>query len=493
MDGFGRTEMADTSISSVDHFSADGVRRRGPVTRTLIGDIQQFADFVTVIIMSILVAYFYHIYWLQTEFDFQYYAAAGIIGATGLTALLRRDGYYEFDQLLSPSNSLRAIVSRWFLVILGLLAFGFALKISENFSRVWLFAWTLSTTIIFVISRYLTAPVLKRLSQDGGVFARRIAVVGATMLGQKFSAHISEPENGLSIVGVYRAELASQEEDEKLSAIGDINDLAIAARNGEIDDIVLATPRATKEDMSRLIRRLSMLPVSISMCPNAHWLDHTGGEVTGVGNVNVLSLYRRPLDGWGGIIKNVEDFVLGAIILVLLSPVLLIISLLIKLQGKGPILFAQQRHGFNNAVFKIYKFRTMTVAEDGGEIRQAQLDDPRITPLGKILRRYSLDELPQLLNVIRGEMSLVGPRPHALAHNHQYARTIENYSGRHKVKPGITGWAQVNGYRGETSENEMMEQRVKYDLAYVDNWSLWFDLKILFMTVNAVVFPKNAV
>ena len=135
----------------------------------------------------------------------------------------------------------------------------------------------------------------------------------------------------------------------------------------------------------------------------------------------------------------------------------------------------------------------MTVAEDGEKVEQAKPGDARVTPLGRVLRRYSLDELPQLINVIKGEMSLVGPRPHALAHNHQYARAIENYSGRHKVKPGITGWAQVNGYRGETSENEQMADRVRYDLAYVDNWSLWFDIKILLMTVKAVVFPKNAV
>ena len=142
--------------------------------------------------------------------------------------------------------------------------------------------------------------------------------------------------------------------------------------------------------------------------------------------------------------------------------------------------------------FRIYKFRTMTVAEDGDNVEQAKKDDKRVTKIGRFLRRYSLDELPQLFNVMLGHMSLVGPRPHALAHNHKYARMIENYSGRHKVKPGITGWAQVNGYRGETSENELMEERVRYDLSYIDNWSAWFDVKILFLTVMAVVFPKNA-
>ena len=206
----------------------------------------------------------------------------------------------------------------------------------------------------------------------------------------------------------------------------------------------------------------------------------------------MLSLYRRPLEGWGSILKTLEDRIGGLLLLLLASPLLLAVALCIKLQGRGPILFSQQRHGFNHSVFNIYKFRTMMVAEDGEKVKQATLDDPRITPLGKFLRRYSLDELPQLLNVVKGDMSLVGPRPHALAHNHQYARSVANYSGRHKVKPGITGWAQVNGCRGETSENEMMEERVHYDLQYIDNWSLFFDIKILVLTIKAVLFPKNA-
>lgn len=477
----------------MEDFSKGGVRRRGALERALVGDIIQFVDFVTIIAASVGVAFVYHQYALGLDFDFQYYAAAGIIGATGLTALLRRDGYYEFDRLLSPIGALRAVVSRWVLVVLGLIAFGFALKVSENFSRVWLVSWMTATTVTICATRAAVAHFLRKMSRAGGAFARRIAVVGATSLGAKFAAHAGSTNDGISIVGVFDAGIQTDGDQFDEGVTGDITDLVNAARNGHIDDIVITLPRVKEADMQRLIRRLSNLPVSISICPNVHWLNHTGGAVTPLGGVKVLSLYRRPLEGWGGILKTAEDFVLGSALLLALSPVLLLIAVAIKMQGKGPVLFAQKRHGFNNAVFRIYKFRTMTVAEDGDVVTQAQADDARITPLGKILRRYSLDELPQLFNVVRGEMSLVGPRPHALAHNHQYARIIANYSGRHKVKPGITGWAQVNGYRGETSENVMMEERVRYDLTYVDNWSLWFDIKILVLTVKAVVFPKNAV
>lgn len=479
--------------SDVDNFSTDGVRHRGPVARALFGDIVQFVDFILVILTAVGVAYVYHVYALKTEFDVQYYAAAGIMGATGLTALMRRDGFYDFDQIARAEHSARAIISRWALVLLGLLAFGFALKISENFSRIWLSAWSVTAVLSIIAVRLWANAFVRKMSRDGGVFARRVAVLGATSLGMKFAEQTKGSPSGIIIAGVYNAGLADKGDVNLSDVKGDLNDLAFAARNGEIDDIVIAVPRASTEDMRQLVSKLSILPVSIAICPNIHWLDHLGGAISHVGGVRVLSLYRRPLEGWGSVIKTLEDYVLGSVALILLSPVMLAIAIAIKMQSKGPILFAQKRHGFNNAVFKVYKFRTMTVAEDGDVVTQAKLGDARITPLGGVLRRYSLDELPQLFNVIRGEMSLVGPRPHALAHNHQYATTIENYSGRHKVKPGITGWAQVNGYRGETSENEQMADRVRYDLVYVDNWSLWFDIKILFLTVKAVVFPQNAV
>lgn len=485
-------DMAETGLSDTENL-AHGGRRRSAASRSLFGDLVQFIEFLLVIATSVIVAYVYHAFALGTGFDFQSYAAAGIMGATGLTTLLRRDGFYDFDKLRASSGSFRAIFSRWVLVLLGLLAFAFALKVSENFSRVWLFAWSIAVLVSLVATRLIAASVLRSMSRDGGAFSRRIAIVGATALGDKFAQQVSAGDNGISIAGIYDAELPNNGDEHYEDVKGNLSTLETAARNGEIDDIVIATPRAKREDMDRLVRRLSTLPVSIAICPNVHWLDHTGGAIARVGGASVLSLYRRPLEGWGGVVKTLEDFLLGAALLVVLSPVLIAIALAIRIQDNGPILFAQKRHGFNNAVFKIYKFRTMTVMEDGEEIRQARRDDPRITPFGRFLRRYSLDELPQLINVIRGEMSLVGPRPHALAHNHQYARMIENYSGRHKVKPGITGWAQVNGYRGETSENELMEERVRYDLDYIDNWSLWFDFKILVLTFVAVVFPKNAV
>ncbi|MEL7489024.1 MAG: exopolysaccharide biosynthesis polyprenyl glycosylphosphotransferase [Pseudomonadota bacterium] len=303
---------------------------------------------------------------------------------------------------------------------------------------------------------------------------------------------MKESDQAVHVVGVYRVGAAPSVYEKAFDLTGDLAQLAVLARRGEIDDIVIAKPEISNEEMRSLVNRLAILPVSIMICSCNQWLDHKGGEIMRVGGAPLLSLYRRPLEGWGGLLKTLEDRIGGLLLLALASPLMALIAIGVKMQGKGPVLFSQKRHGFNHSVFNIYKFRTMTVAEDGEEIKQARFNDPRITPLGKILRRYSLDELPQLINVVLGDMSLVGPRPHALAHNHQYAQTVENYSGRHKVKPGITGWAQVNGCRGETSENELMAERVRYDLDYIDNWSIWFDIKILALTVSAVLFPKNA-
>jgi len=475
----------------VNELTENDVSRRAPFSRAVYGDLVQFADFVVVTAASIAVAYLYHHFVLVIDTDVQRFAAAGIVGATGLTALLRRDGYYEFDALLSSSRSMRAVVARWALIILGLIAFGFSLKVTGSFSRFWLFAWTGAVAAALIVGRVVAAAILRRAVREGGVFSRRIAIVGANDIGARFAEHAANPEKAISIVGVFSA----GPEDAAAAGVkpaGDLRALERAARAGDIDDIVIAMPRLSKEGMTSLVNRLSALPVSLAICPNAHWLDHTGGEVVRIGGAPLLTLYRRPLEGWGGVMKCVEDYLIGVTAFIPLAPLMLAIAIAIKIEGKGPVLFTQQRHGFNHKVFRIYKFRTMNVLEDGETIAQAQKTDPRVTRLGAFLRRYSLDELPQIFNVLKGDMSLVGPRPHALAHNHQYALTIENYSGRHKVKPGMTGWAQVNGCRGETSENERMAERVRYDLEYIDNWSLWFDFKIMVLTFAAVLFPKNA-
>lgn len=484
--------MLESELGEAVEVRPAGARRRAPIARPVYGDVVQFLDFLSVTAAAIVVALVYHFYFLGTDVDAQRYLAAGLVGATGITAILRRDGLYDFERLISSSRAIRAVVGRWLMVVLGLLAFGFALKITESFSRAWLFGWTGASAMILVSTRIIAAMVLRRTVSEGGVFSRRIAVIGKNSAAMKFAELAEKGDQAISIVGIYDVDIKDAGKTREFDLTGNLAAIARAARNGDIDDIVIALPDAATADLEALIARLAILPVSVALCPSEHWLRHTGGELARVGSAPLLNLYRRPLEGWGGFLKTLEDKLLGSVFFLLASPLIVVIAIAIRLQGPGPVFFKQRRHGFNNEVFTIYKFRSMTVAEDGETVAQARPGDARVTPLGRFLRRSSLDELPQLFNVMRGEMSLVGPRPHALAHNHAYAKTIENYSGRHKMKPGITGWAQVNGYRGETSENELMAERVRYDLEYIDNWSLWFDLKILVFTVAAVLFPRNA-
>ena len=484
--------MLESGLNDVADLRPAGARRRTPIARAVYGDIVQVVDFLAVTAASIAVALVYHDYVLVAQLDAQRYVAAGLVGATGVTTLLRRDGLYDFERLISSSQAVRAVLGRWLMVILGLIAFGFALKVTESFSRAWLFGWTGSSATILILTRIIAAMILRRTVREGGVFSRRIAVIGKTRAAEKFKELAETGDHAVSVVGVYDVNIKDASTTHAFELTGNLAALVRAARAGDIDDIVIALPDAASSDLNALISRLSILPVSIAICPNEHWLNHTGGELVRIGTAPLLNLYRRPLEGWGGFVKTLEDKLLGSIAFLLAAPAILAIAAAIRLQGSGPVFFRQKRHGFNNEVFTIYKFRTMIVAEDGERVEQAKAGDARVTPLGRVLRRYSLDELPQLINVLRGEMSLVGPRPHALAHNHAYAQTIANYSGRHKMKPGITGWAQVNGYRGETSETEKMAERVRYDLDYIDNWSLWFDLKILVFTIAAVLFPKNA-
>ncbi|MEM9169029.1 MAG: undecaprenyl-phosphate glucose phosphotransferase [Pseudomonadota bacterium] len=464
--------------------------RSAPLGRALAGDVVLFADFALIVVLAGLVA---ALAGLSDPDAWRRHVAAGILGATAFTTLTGRAGGYDFPRLIGPRRVLRSTVARWGLAVCGLAAFAFGLGVTDQFSRIWLGLWSL-TAIGGVVTVHRSAGALLRRAAEGdGAFARRVAVVGDMAAAAKFAERAASAAEPISIVGVFQlAPDCAQDAEPSFDLTGDLARLSALARRGELDDIVVASVDACSAKMTTLMKRLSILPVSVSICAPETWLDHCGGRAERIGDAPVLHLHRRPLEGWGGVLKTVEDRVLGVALLVAASPVLAGVALAVRLSSPGPILFRQKRHGFNHEVFDIYKFRTMTVMENGDVVRQATKDDVRVTPVGRFLRRYSLDELPQLLNVVAGEMSLVGPRPHALAHNHQYARTIENYSGRHKVKPGITGWAQVNGCRGETSDPALMAARVRYDLDYIENWSIGFDLKILVLTVRAVLFPDNA-
>jgi Undecaprenyl-phosphate glucose phosphotransferase len=275
--------------------------------------------------------------------------------------------------------------------------------------------------------------------------------------------------------------------------LGTVNELLGFARRNLIDQIIVALPWDAENRLLAWMKKLRSLPVDVRLCPDMIGFHLPHRQVTHIGGVPMLNVFEKPLAGWNYIVKIMEDRVLAAGILVLIMPLLLVLCALIKLDSRGPVLFRQKRYGFNNEVIEVFKFRTMYVDGcDDQAVAQATKQDPRVTRVGRILRRTSLDELPQFLNVLSGTMSIVGPRPHAVAHNEQYSRLIDEYLARHRVKPGITGWAQVNGLRGETETLDKMEQRVRYDLYYIENWSLLFDIRIILRTLFVGFSHPNA-
>ncbi len=271
-----------------------------------------------------------------------------------------------------------------------------------------------------------------------------------------------------------------------------LHDMLAKGQTGKIDEILIALPASQNHLLDGIVRHFRPLPLDLKIALDFGGRNFPLHELTVIGETSAISVQKKPISEWNVFLKAFEDYVLAFLCVLVFLPAMATIAIAIRLDSKGPVLFRQRRHGVNHKVFEVLKFRTMTAADDGDVVLQAKKHDQRVTRVGRILRRTSLDELPQFFNVLLGDMSIVGPRPHALAHNTYYSAMLDNYASRHRVKPGITGWAQVNGLRGETSDPALMEQRVRYDLEYIENWSLGFDLYILFVTPIFGFFSRQA-
>ena len=371
----------------------------------------------------------------------------------------------------------------------------FLSKRSEDYSRIIVSSWFLIAP--FLISMWRTgATLLLRELRARGYNTRAAAIVGMTELGEQLAMQMkSVPSLGLHTYGFY-----DDRDEERCHPIspalgtraGTLRDLVEAARTGEVDLIYIALPLRAEPRINELLRQLSDTTASVYLAADFFVFDLLHTRWVTLGGVPTMSLHETPFYGVDGWLKRLEDIVVGGAILMVIAIPMLIIGVCVKLTSPGPALFRQRRYGLNGEVIDVLKFRSMTVTEDGDEIKQATKDDPRITNFGAFLRRTNLDELPQFLNVLGGSMSIVGPRPHAVAHNELYRKKVRGYMLRHKVKPGITGWAQVNGWRGETDTLEKMEKRVEHDLDYIRNWSLLWDLQIIFMTVFGSRAWRNA-
>jgi putative colanic acid biosynthesis UDP-glucose lipid carrier transferase len=392
-----------------------------------------------------------------------------------------------------PWRVVRHIATGWLAMAGLLLLFGWASHYLEYFEREVLLTWFWVAPLTQAGAHFLlrsAAPAIREW--QGG--AQRVVIAGMNEQGADLARRMAaDPYANARVLGFFDDRDSSRlEHREEFAVLGKLKNLPAYARSNQVDVIYLSLPMASQSRILALLEGLRDTTCSIYFVPDTFVTDLIQGRMDTVGGVPVVAVCETPFTGVSGVIKRGSDLFLATLILVLLSPLLLAIALGVKLTSPGPAIFRQRRYGLDGHEIVVYKFRSMRVLEDGGEIVQARKGDPRLTSFGAFLRRTSLDELPQFVNVLQGRMSIVGPRPHAVAHNEMYRKLIKGYMLRHKVRPGITGWAQVNGYRGETETLEKMKARIECDLEYLRNWSLRLDLFIIAKTVWVVLKGDNA-
>jgi putative colanic acid biosysnthesis UDP-glucose lipid carrier transferase len=391
-----------------------------------------------------------------------------------------------------PGDLMLEIAIGW-LAVVGLLALlGWATQTLEVFDQRVLLAWALATPAAMFAAHRLLPLVLPRVLATQGL--DKVAVIaGANDLGRRLAERLGEPMLATRFAGYFDDRGVGRLQDLPAAHnLGPLSRLADYARTHRVDVIYIALPMASQPRILKLLEDLRDTTASIYFVPDIFVSDLIQGRVDSIGGLPVVAVCETPFYGFNGFVKRVSDIVAASLILLLIAPLMVAIAIGVKLSSPGPILFKQRRYGVDGRKIVVYKFRTMTVAEDGDVVRQATRNDSRVTRFGAFLRRTSLDELPQFINVLQGRMSVVGPRPHAVAHNEMYRKLIRGYMIRHKVRPGITGLAQVNGYRGETETVEKMKTRIEHDLAYLRSWSLLLDLQIILKTVAVVLANKNA-
>jgi putative colanic acid biosynthesis UDP-glucose lipid carrier transferase len=383
----------------------------------------------------------------------------------------------------------------WFWVTLVLLFFAYATKTSTGYSRRIILIWFIATPFLLITWRMLMRLVLGYM-RERNINTRSVAIAGARDIGVNVAQMLlGSPWMGLHLVGFFddREPTGSRPlVSPPVQVLGTLDELVELARKGKIEIIYITLPLRAEERIRKLISKLSETTASVYVVPEFFVSDLMNLTWSNVGDLPAISVFETPFFGVDGWLKHAEDIILGSIILLFVFIPMIVIGIGVKLSSPGPVFFRQTRYGLRGEKIEVWKFRTMSVCEDGSKIDQVTRNDPRVTKFGGFLRKTSLDELPQFFNVLQGTMSIVGPRPHAIAHNELYRNIVDGYMLRHKVKPGITGLAQVSGWRGETDTLVKMQKRVECDLAYIRNWSLFLDLRIIFKTITREFSGENA-
>ena len=469
------------------------------LSRTWIAVIQMVGDslILTMLSYTTLRLVLYEGHYVGPYIGYSLYLFSTIFVTTTFVYSLISSGLYRVFDKLTPVNMLISTIIHLFKVILLLTAGLYFLKVSDELSRLWLATWSVTSAVALCGFRLLTASAVERLIRTGRL-TKNVAIIGATEIGQQLAAKFIQEFHGLRLVGIFderRSRFAKSTEGD--TTVRHMRELYELLWRGCVDDVVIALPVNASQRILELSRRVRPFAVSLRVVAPDGYEHFEVLDSRVYGDIGTFRIMGKPLDEVAALVKRIEDVVIGLSCLLAMLPFMFLIALAVKLDSPGPVLFRQKRLGANNLPFELLKFRSMYVDQTDPFGRQlTRAGDPRVTRVGRFLRSTSLDELPQLMNVLRGDMSLVGPRPHALAASAAgvaYARAISEYPIRHRVKPGMTGWAQVNGWRGETTTIEQIRRRVDHDLYYIDNWSVTFDFVILMRTVFAVVSRGNAI
>jgi len=422
------------------------------------------------------------------------YLAAIFLGPLFAYNALSLGGLYRSDRVRRPLRRFGRALVAWLVAMAALALLSVVLKISNYYSRAWFVIWIALGGVTLFLLR-LGVALLVAHWRGTGEALMRVAVIGTGPRARAVAQQLQGGDSLLRMVGHVWLDRPQPPAEE--AALCGIAEFPEVVRRDRIEEAIVAVDPQDRDALAKVVRTLKRLPITVRFAMEPPAMDLPARGISELAGQPMLDIWRPPLSTWERFAKAAEDRTLALLLLLLTLPLTLLIALAIKLDSPGPVLFRQRRAGFGNDTFEMLKFRTMTAQpptsdRDDAEVPQARRNDTRVTRLGAMLRRTSLDELPQLINVLRGEMSLVGPRPHAVQHDRYYAKAIDDYLGRQRVKPGMTGWAQVNGLRGETDTPEKMHRRVVYDLYYIDNWSVWLDMKILFLTVFVGFVHKNA-
>jgi Undecaprenyl-phosphate glucose phosphotransferase len=467
-----------------------------PISPIVLAGAVRMAEFTLVVLIGIAL---YVVYLPPMQgLLWRYFGATFAIALLSTLAFQAAD-IYQVQAFRGYEKQYMRLASAWSVVFLIVMGASFFAKAADMFSRVWLGSYYLVGLAGLIACRRLVFLLVRKWTHEGRLNRRTVIVGGGDTGAGVIKALRREKDSDVDIIGLFddRGDDRSSADCAGERKLGTVDDLVEFGRRTRVDLVIFSLPISAESRLLQMLKKLWVLPVDIRLAAHANKLRFRPRSYSYIGNVPVLDVHDRPIADWDVVMKWLFDKLIGGLLLLFTLPVMAIIAIAIKLDSRGPIMFKQKRYGFNNDLIEVYKFRSMFAdATDQGASKLVTRNDPRVTRVGRIIRKASLDELPQLLNVVlKGNLSLVGPRPHAVnarAEARLYDEAVDGYFARHRVKPGITGWAQVNGWRGETDTHEKIQQRVEHDLYYIENWSILFDLMIVLRTPLALLKTENA-